>query len=248
MLFFNKFLPLFVLPIGWVAILLLVAVWRKKRWPVFAAVAVLYVGSLPCVGGKLLGWVEARYPEMPIAQAGPADAVVVLGGILGPRVEVGFVANFLETGERFEAGVSLIQARRADWLVFTGAGMAWKDTPATEGDELKRLAILRGVPAERILVTGKVGNTADEAAAVATLAKARGWSRVILVTSGWHLPRSALQFKKAGVEFIPFPVDLRLDRRRALTIIDFVPRGEAWMQTETALREMYGYWFYRILR
>ncbi len=248
MLFFNKLLPLFVLPIGWVTLLLVFGVWRKKRWAVFAAVAVLYVASLPCVGGKLLGWVESRYAALPVSQAGPADAIVVLGGILGPRVDAGFVANFLETGERYEAGVSLIQANRADCLVFTGAGMSWKDTPATEGDELKKLAIARGVAADKILVTGRVGNTADEAAEVAKLAKARGWSRVILVTSGWHMPRSALQFKKAGVECIPFPVDRRFDPRRGLTVIDFVPRGEAWMQTETALRETYGYWFYRIFR
>jgi uncharacterized SAM-binding protein YcdF (DUF218 family) len=248
MLFFNKFLPLFVLPIGWVALLVLFAIWRKKRWPLFAAIAVLYVASLPYVGDRLLGSVEARYPAVRIAEAGPADAIVVLGGMIGPRVEPGYVPNFSDAGERFEGGVALVQAGRADWLVFTGAGMNWQGTTATEGDELKRLAVVRGVSAEKILVAGKVANTADEAAAVAALVHARGWQRVILVTTAWHMPRSAYQFKKAGVNCLPFPVDFRFDRSRGSSLIDFVPRGEAWMQTETALRETYGYWFYRLFR
>ncbi len=248
MLFFNKFLPVFVLPVGIVALLVLLALWRKKRWPLLLAVAVLYLSSIPAVGNRLIGWVETRYPAVPVAEAGPADAVVVLGGILGPRVQPGFVANFDETSERFDAGVALLQAGRAERLVFTGAKMGWKDTAATEGDELKRLAIARGVPAEKILVTREIVNTAGEAAATAELVKANGWKRVILVTTGWHMPRSAYQFKRAGVDCLPFPVDFRYDPARAVQAIDFVPRGEAWQQTETALRETYGYWFYRLFR
>jgi uncharacterized SAM-binding protein YcdF (DUF218 family) len=249
MLFFNKLLPLFVLPIGWVALLVIVGAWRKKRWPIFMAIVVLYLASIPFVGERLLGWIESRYPALPVAAAGPADAIVVLGGMIGPRVEPGFVPNFTDAGERFEAGVALVQARRAGILIFTAAGMNWNNTTATEGDELKRLAIARGVPAEQVLVAGnRIGNTADEAAAVAALGRERAWKHVILVTTAWHMPRAAFQFKKAGVDFAPFPVDFRFDRTRRPTVIDFIPRGEAWMQTETALRETYGYWFYRIFR
>src|SRR5689334_4946374 len=108
MLFFNKVLPLFVLPIGWVAILLLWAAWKKKRWPLVVALGVLYFASMPCVGNQLIGWVERQYPALPVAEVGPADAVVVLGGMIGPRVAPGFIANFADTGERFEAGVTLL--------------------------------------------------------------------------------------------------------------------------------------------
>lgn len=248
MLFFNKLLPLFLLPTGVIALLVLCALGRKKRWPLLAALAVLYLSSIPFVGGRLLGWVESRYPAVAVSRVEPADAVVVLGGILGPKAGPGFAPNFLETSERFDAGVALFQAGKAPTLIFTGARMFWRNAATTEGDELRRLAIARGVPADRIIVTHEVQNTADEAAAVALLMKANGWKRVILVTTGWHMPRSAHQFKKAGVDCIIFPVDFRFDPARQVTAIDFVPRGEAWQQTETALRESYGYWFYRLFR
>ena len=248
MLFFNKLLPLFVLPTGIMALLVLLALWRKKRWPLVLALVVLYLGSIPFVGNRLIGWVESRYPAVALHQVEPADAVVVLGGILGPRVGEGLVPNFLDTSERFEAGIALLQAGKTPVLIFTGARMEWASATTTEGDELKRLAIARGVPAEKILVTREIGNTAGEAAAVAELVKSHGWKRVILVTTGWHMPRSAWQFKKAGVDCIIFPVDFRFDPVRQVTAIDFVPRGEAWQQTETALRECYGYLFYRLFR
>ncbi|MDI1336591.1 MAG: YdcF family protein [Lacunisphaera sp.] len=248
MLFLNKLLPLFVLPVGLVVLLLIFALWRKKRWPVVAAIGLLYAGSTPFVGNRLIGWMESRWPAVPVAQAESADAVVVLGGILGPRTDPGLVPNFLETSERFEAGIALLQAGRAGHLVFTGARMSWRDRVTTEGDELKLLAAARGVAPEKILVTGDVGNTADEAAAVAVLMKLQGWRRVILVTTGWHMPRSAWLFRRAGVAFTAFPVDFRLDRGRSVTAIDFVPKAEAWQLTETALREVYGNAFYRVFR
>ena len=50
MLYLNKLLPIFVLPLGWVVLLLAIAIWRRKRWPLFAALVVLYLSSMPAVG------------------------------------------------------------------------------------------------------------------------------------------------------------------------------------------------------
>ncbi len=248
MLFLNKLLPVFFLPLGLVTVLLLVALWRKKRWPVAAALAGLYVGSIPFTGDRLIGWIESRYPAVPVAAAGPADAIVVLGGILGPRAGTEFGPNWLDTSERFEAGLALRQAGKAGRLVFTGAQMPWEDRATTEGDELKRLAVARGLAPESILVTRRIDNTAGEARAVADLMHEQGWKKIILVTTGWHMPRAAWLFRKAGVDCVIFPVDFRRDRQKKLTLIDFLPKAEALGNTETTLREVYGNLFYRIFR
>ena len=214
MLLLNKILPLFFLPVGVVSALVLLALWRKKWWPGVLALVLFYGCSIPFVSNRLVGWLETRYPEIPLAQVERADAVIVLGGILGPKVTVGGMPNWTETVERFEAGVALVQSDKAGRLVFTGARMPWADRETTEGEELRRLAIARGVPAGKILVTREIANTATEAQAVAELMKTNGWKRVILVTSGWHMPRSALLFQRAGVDCIIFPVDFRNDPAR----------------------------------
>lgn len=247
-LLLNKILPLFFLPFGIVCVLVIVALWRRQWWPGLVALVIFYLSSISFVSDRLSGWLESRYPVVPVAVAGPADAIVVLGGILGPAAPEGVLPNWSESVERFEAGVALIQAERAPRLVFTGARRQWLDRETTEGEELRRLAVARGVAPEKILVTRFVDNTATEAVAVAALMKADGQHRIILVTTSWHMPRAVYLFRRAGIDCQPFPVDFRLDRTRRLTLLDFVPNAGAWQSTETALRELYGYAFHRIFR
>ena len=248
MLIFNKALPLLFLPFGVICVLVLLALALKKWWPGLLALAVFYVCSIPFTSDRLIRLLENRYPVVPVAQVGPADAVIVLGGILGPAHAEGTIPNWTESVERFEAGVALVQAGRAGRLVFTGAKRSWLDHETTEGEELRRLAIARGVPPEKIIVTRFIDNTATEAAAVAELMKADDWKHVILVTTACHMPRSVYLFRKAGVDCQPFPVDFRADCARPVELLDFVPKAQAWNSTETALRESYGYLFYRLFR
>ena len=247
-LFFNKVLPLLFLPFGVVCVLIVLALALKKWWPGLLALAVMYGASIPFISDRLIGLLENHYPVMLVAAAGPADAVVVLGGIIGPPRAQGALPNWSQSVNRFEAGVALIQTGRADRLVFTGARRPWLDHEASEGEELRRLAIGRGVAPEKIMVTHFIDNTATEAVAVAELAKAGGWKHVILVTTAWHMPRSVYLFRKSGVDCSPFPVDFQSDLAQPLTWRDFVPTAGAWQGTETALREFYGYAFYRLFR
>ena len=246
MLFLNKLLPIFVLPLGLVCLLLIFALVRKKWWPVVVAMVVLLVASLPITGNWLIGRLESSYPALKIAEAGPADAIVVLGGILGPKAAPGYPTNWAESSERYDGGVVLLRAGRGKVLVFTGARLPWEQRTTLEGDDLRAIAISQGVPAEQIMVTREISNTRDEARAVAEMAKAHGWKKVIVVTTAWHMPRAAHLFKKAGVDFIPFPVDFRSNGGRALSAVDFLPKAEALQMTETALRECYGMAFYAV--
>lgn len=242
----SKILPVFVLPLGVTGLLLILALLKKKRWPVGVALAVLYFSSIPFVGNRLIGRLESRYAAVPIAQVESADAVVVLGGIFGPPVKEGMLANIGDTVERLEAGIQLSQADKVKWVVFTGGRLPWEGRDTLEGELSKGQAMQRGLPAAQILLTREVGNTADEAQAVAELMRERNWSRVILVTTGWHMPRAARLFKKAGIDCVIFPVDFRRDINRPLGMLDFIPGAEALRNTETALREYYGYAFYAL--
>lgn len=246
MLFLHKLLPIFVLPLGWVMVLLGIALWRKKRWPVIAALAVLYVSSIPFVGSLLQRSLESFYPPVGIDAVEKVDAIVPLGGIFGPPAEPGLLPNIGEAGERLEAGIQLWQRQKAPFLVFTGGRMPWSKSPEVEGDWSARVAIGRGIPAEKVLVTGEVGNTEDEARVVHDLMSQRGWKKIILVTSAWHMPRAARQFRKAGVDCVPFPVDYQVDPKGSLTLLDFLPGAGGLRATEAAIREWYGIAFYAL--
>lgn len=244
MLFLHKLLPVFALPLGLVFLLLVVAWWKKRRWPVFAAAALLYVVSMPVVGDGFLRSLESKYPAMTPSGAPESDAIVVLGGIFSGVVPDGRVPNLADAVERLEAGIRLRARKKAPWLVFTGGRIPWEGRPRVEGEDSRHEAIARGISPDAILVTREVGNTAEEADAVAELAREHGWKRILLVTSAWHMPRARRQFSLRDVEVVPFPVDYRAAPGHPLTLLDFLPSAAALGETELALRECYGAAYY----
>jgi uncharacterized SAM-binding protein YcdF (DUF218 family) len=239
-LFFNKLLPVFVLPIGVVTILILLAVWKKWRWAALAATFVLLASSTGVVANLLLRPLENAYPARSIASVPEVDAVLVLGGIMSPGKETGLVTEWSEAVERFDAGVEIVQRGKARLLLFPG------DARGSEGTALQREALERGVPRDQVMVIGAVGNTADEAEQLKRFAAQRGLKRVLLVTSAWHMPRAMRLFKRAGVEITAFPVDYRALPNRALPYLDWIPNAGALGKTEMALRECYGMAFYAV--
>jgi len=237
-LFLHKLLPVLLLPVGFCSLLILWGAIRKRRRWIFLGVGLLVAASLPATSDALLGVLENRFPHLDPAEAPEVDAIVVLSGMLRDTPSGWTRPEFAEAGDRFDAGLALWQASRAKTLVFTRGQMPWNRERLPEGEQLARLAMARGVPAGQIVLTAVVGDTAGEAAEVARLARERGWKRVVLVTSAFHLPRAALLFRRAGVEFAAFPCDHRAAGR--LTVVKFLPSAGGLKETEIALREFYG--------
>ena len=115
-----------------------------------------------------------------------------------------------------------------------------------EGEHLKEVAIDLGIPENKILLTGIVQNTDQEAKSVKSLLSEEG-KKVILVTSAFHMPRALKVFEAAGVEVIPFAVDFRSKvERKTLTPMDFIPSASSLNDTSFFVREMIGRLYYKI--
>jgi len=235
-----------VLPTGLVVALLVTAVIRKSRWLTLLALTTLYVFSVPFTGERLIQHLEGRYAPVQIDQAPTADAIVALSGFTGPPVATGYPLNINESGERLEVGIALWQRHKAPWLVFTGGQVPWQKAREVEGAIAQRVAVDRGVPVGNIIVSRPVTNTSDEAQALAQLVIEHRWNRIILVTSANHMPRAALLFRRAHIEFTPFPVDYRVDDDTGLTLLDFLPNASALKCSEVAIREWYGVAYYSL--
>jgi len=251
MLYLAKILPVFVLPTGVVLLLLVLSLVLRKRGLAAAALAVLFLSSTPLVGDTLMRAVEGWQVRQPAASAPKADAIVVLSGMLRVVPGTHDTAEWRDAVDRFDAGVELARAGKAPLLVFTSEWYPWDVGSIDKGRLLADRAVELGVARNRIVISRRVSTTADEASAVSEVLAAHGGSRatksVILVTSAFHMRRSALLFSRAGLSVAPFPVDFRTSPAPR-SFMDLLPRAGSLESTETALREVYGYLYYRLVK
>jgi uncharacterized SAM-binding protein YcdF (DUF218 family) len=247
MLFLHKFLPIFFLPIGLSLLFIAAGLLLKRKEPIVIAAALLWVFSMPVTGDILMKLISGGHGRMSVAAMPEADAIVVLSGMI-QVVEGAPLGEWNEAADRFEGGVELYRAGKAPLLVFTGGWIPWKPKHPPEGELLAERAAALGVPREAIRVTEKVQNTAEEAVAISRMSLSKEGKRtaILLVTSAYHMPRSRLLFERAGLEVIPYPVDLGFERDIETTLLRFLPNAEALQESESVLRELLGLAYYRV--
>jgi uncharacterized SAM-binding protein YcdF (DUF218 family) len=162
-------------------------------------------------GALCLLWLSVAYG--PVAQwmveglvrhdpEGVADAVIVLGSDLQADGEPTATAQ-----ARLLHGIEQIGRGHADRLVVTELRPPKPNHAAIATQLLRNLRLVAEVHA-----VGPVANTRDEAVLVAKLAAARGWRRLIVVTSPLHTRRACATFEQAGLTVAASPaVETRYD-------------------------------------
>lgn len=242
MIYLHKLLPLIVSPLGLILLLLFINLWSRRRWITGVALAVLFISSFPLTASLIWYGLEKQYPYVELSTLREHDAVVVLSGMLdGFKADEKVVSEW-DDPDRFFAGIRVVDQGVSDYLIFTRGKLPWGNLPP-EGEVLRDHAISMGVPADRILLTGEVENTAQEAEAVRVLMESHGLISAILVTSSFHMPRAQMLFERAGVSVEPYAVDFK-GQNRSLTLWSFIPSADAFWKTSSGIREYMGRLYY----
>jgi uncharacterized SAM-binding protein YcdF (DUF218 family) len=242
LIYFIKFIYSFVLPPGLFVILLLgMVVWlwkrsRRQAQVLLAITLLLYLSMTSFISDTLIGSLERQYTE-PSAVEG--DVIVVLGGgatsgtpdLDGQGNLSGPAANRLLTAARLYRQTGLP-------IIFSG-GQVFADS-GNEADIARRQLIGLGIPADDILAENRSLNTDQNAVNTAALMQTHGFTRPVLVTSGFHMPRSMVQFKHAGLTPLAFPSDYQASRPMSLYVNKFTPSAGAVSTTGLALKEYLG--------
>jgi uncharacterized SAM-binding protein YcdF (DUF218 family) len=255
--FLSKFLPLFVYPLGLAFILLLLALIlrRKPRLQtivLIAAVLILLVSSNRWVSFSLARSLEWRYlPLNPIPQA---EVIVVLGGgtesaqFPRPAVEVN------AAGDRVLYAARLYKEGKAQKILLSGGNITWLGGRSmTPADEMADILALIGIPEEDIWLQPDSQNTYEDALYSSQILKEKGASRVLLVTSAMHMPRSMALFEHQGVDAIAAPADFTVteagwENLVALdvqaTLVNLLPNTSSLSLTTNVLKEYIGLLIY----
>ncbi len=157
----------------------------KHRLRVVAALVGLVAGA--GLWGWGLVWFAGSIPRSVGDPDRETDAIVVLtGGSL-----------------RLETGFALLSRHLAEKLFVSGVQRG------VDIDELLRVTGLTAQHMECCITLGyKAGDTVENARESATWLKANKIKSIRLVTSGYHMPRSLLEFSETvpAVEIVPHPV------------------------------------------
>ena len=238
----SKILPLFFLPLGFSLILIVYGLCSRKRWPFFILLSILSFFSLGLTSQFLWHFLESPWQRRTVSQAPHADAIVVLSGALHPAPGPERVTEWQDP-DRFLAGVDLFHAGKSPRLLFTGGVSPFLPGHHPEGYHYLRLALQQGIPASAISVTSPVVNTAEEAAAIRYLFPSSN-SRILLVTSAFHMYRAKRLFEQQGFKVLPFPVDFQSRGSWAGSAFgdptQFFPSADSLNQSSRALRELFG--------
>ena len=246
MIYLQKFLPFLFLPITLIIALLIGAIVTKKRYLIVLALSLLILCSLPITSKNLVRFIEEGALKLQPIDVANADAVVVLSGFIG-RVNSA-KGPVLEWGNaaRYFAGIELMKANKAPFLIFTNEKLPWMPDTIAVGDFLSTSAQEMGIEKSQILLSSDVQNTADEAKAIQVLAQKHGLRKIILVTSAFHMARAKLLLTQTGLEVIAYPVSFGAGAD-ATNLLDFIPNADALRQTEGVLKELMGRAYYRLI-
>ncbi len=214
--------------------------YRQRYRPGLALLAFgaawLWLCATPAMAVRLRESLERRYPAREASTYSKVDAIVILGGgVLAQSALDSDADDPYGPATRIGFGLQLFRDARADVVLLSGGDQA---QPMAEGLRRQR------VPADALQTESTSTSTHENAAFSAVMLKREKRLRILLVTSGFHMPRAAAAFTKQGLEVIPAPAyDPVYPSWEAHP---WWPKRAALQLSGRCLREYVGMWWYRI--
>ena len=221
--------------------------WRRMGNACFAAgLAVLWCASTPVLADALVRGLERRHPAFAVDKTPSADAIVVLGGAVGPARPPRVAADLSEGADRVLHAARLFRAKKAPLVVVTGGAGPAGGEDAPESRDMADLLVEWGVPRGAIVEESSALDTHENAVETKRLLDARGLKQVLLVTSALHMPRALATFRAAGVDAIACPTDFLSVDADHRTLLDWLPDAEALAHSTAAAHEWIGRLWYAV--
>ena len=237
-LFYTWFLPPGLFILAFVIAFLFFRETKRRVYFIFPLL-LSYLLSISIVCDSLLKPLENCYLQPELSELRDADAIVVLGG-----GSVGGVKDFDGEGQigadpanRLLMGIRLHKALSLPIILSGGQVFSYT---GTEADIEYRLLKGIGVNENFLLKENRSRNTVENARFTKQLCTKKGFQKVILVTSGYHLPRSVLIFEREGVKVIPCPTDYKTNSEVVVNAFAFTPSSGCLNYSAIAMREYLG--------
>ena len=173
------------------------------------------------------------------------DAVIVLSGMTKLPNSTMNRVEFNAAADRILAGVELTRDDAADYLIVSGGNGALSGGEKSEAILLEKFAARWGIDPDRILAEATSRNTFENAQESAKIIQKRGFKKLLLITSAFHMYRAHACFVRAGIDTDTLSVDYRGERTPFQDFRRYLPSSEGLYQFSRMVHELIGiavYW------
>ncbi len=234
---FFKILQEFLLPSVFILFLLLIGLvfsFRKKKRKIgklflFLGILLYYLFSITPISNLIISPLENKYLQIKNEELNKANKIVLLLG--GKESDVLRLSEVLR--------IYFLKNKNAQIIVSGRDPLLYK---REEGEEIKNYLIERGVNKKDIILENESKNTKESALNVKKIVQDESF---FLITSSYHMPRSAIIFKKQGLNFLPAPTDFKIEKD--YSIIDYFPDAKNLRNCDLAFHEYFGIIYYQIV-
>ncbi len=169
--------------------------------------------------------------------AGFADFVAVAHRPANPPPEADGIVALTGGAERVETGLRLLAAGRAKLLLVSGVSHT-----AALAELLRRVGMEEGPITARVTLGRVATTTLGNAEETADWVRQHQLRSLIVVTSGFHMPRAMLELGRAMPDIVLYPVPVQLPRAGHLHSLrllaaEYVKLLAAWAGVSHVLRQ-----------
>ncbi|GLG01418.1 hypothetical protein Alches_14570 [Alicyclobacillus hesperidum subsp. aegles] len=214
----------------------------RYRWLAKTNIAialVIAIVSTQWFANLLLGPLESAYPQ-PKDPRG--DAIVVLGGgfTTGTPDITGLGNLYGDSSVRLLAAAMLYRRLHIPILLSGGPNTRVGDHAYSFAAIGRRDLIALGVPNQMIWQEPNSRDTQENAFFSAAILRAHHVQTPLLITSAYHMRRAMLDFAKAQVKAVPYPVGYLVNRTASHDAFGWLPSMQGLDDTTIAVREYLG--------
>lgn len=175
------------------------------------------------------------------------DAAIVLGGIGEVDLRLKKI-NFTHSGDRLFQALRLYKTGRIDKIIFTGGSGSIEFPEKKEALYVQKYLREIGVPDSAMVFESDSRNTYENAIFTKKiLGDSSLNSKLLLITSAYHLPRAMAVFKKAGfTNLIAYPTNRSSGIRRFTFDHLLIPNIDAAFSLQFLIHEWVGFITYKI--
>ena len=183
---------------------------KKQRGAAFFCAllsAILYVSGATPLPEYLIARLERPFANANVANAQPADAVIVLGGYMTGSAHDSFGLNATSASDRYITGMELMRQKKVRAMILGGGPMYAEGKVTSEGLRVEKFLKTWNVAPGEIIGLEACEDTRQEANRARLVAAEHKWTNLVVVTSAFHMKRALATLQKAGLQVRPVACD-----------------------------------------